>query len=302
MEKQEIKAEIIADSISPFGDRCTSFILTMPRFILAELNTHRQFSRNSASSRAVPFDKMVKRVDKDPFIPIKWMKDHSGMQGDEYFEDAMEFNHKWVEAKNAAVKHAKELNKLGVTKQMCNRILEPFMWHTALVTATQWENFFSLRADPAAEIHIKELAHQLLEIYNDSEPTPLGEGAWHIPFGDKFDTERLEAMAAGESVDSLKRKIATARCARLSYINFEGKDDYEADVKLHDRLKKMNHASPFEHIAKCMTKAEYGNHHRCEFKNGSMKNAYGWCKNFKGFIQYRSMLNNETRSDTRVIK
>ena len=85
--KKQISAEIIADSKNQFGDRITTFILTFPRIVLAEFNTHRMLSRNSASSRAIPFEKMVQMVQDDPFIPIKWMKDHKGMQGTEYFSD-----------------------------------------------------------------------------------------------------------------------------------------------------------------------------------------------------------------------
>ena len=54
----KIKAVIAADSINVKGKRITTFIVTMPRIVLAELNTHRVFSRNSASSRAIPFTKM----------------------------------------------------------------------------------------------------------------------------------------------------------------------------------------------------------------------------------------------------
>src|SRR5574344_280154 len=87
---KKIEAKIIADSISPQGDRITTYLLTFPRFILSELNTHRMFSKNTASSRAIPFETMVKMVEEDPFIPIAWQKDHKGMQGTEYIIDPIE--------------------------------------------------------------------------------------------------------------------------------------------------------------------------------------------------------------------
>lgn len=126
--RSEISAEIIANSLSPYGTRCTSFVLTMPRIVLAEFNTHRMISRNSASSRAIPFNTMVHRVQKDPFIPIKWMKDHKGMQGNEYFNEDEFIEGKrylnapalntadWLHARDQAVKWACELNRNGVTK------------------------------------------------------------------------------------------------------------------------------------------------------------------------------------------
>lgn len=162
--KKKIEAKIIADSIGPQGDRITSFILTYPRFIHAELMTHRMFSRNSASSRAIPFEKMLKSVQEDPFIPIAWQKEHTGMQGTEYIVDSIELEmckEVWLDAKNDAVENAKTLHgdlavfgntedpykplEMGVSKQLVNRLLEPFLWHTVLVTATEYQNFFDLR-------------------------------------------------------------------------------------------------------------------------------------------------------------
>ena len=169
-----IKAEIIADSVNQFGNRLTTFIVVFPRIVLAEFNTHRMLSRNSASSRAIPFDKMLKMVQENPFIPIKWMKDHSGMQGNEFMEHGVhDIADCWLRARDEAIEHAKELSQRGLTKQVCNRLLEPFMWHTVIVTASEWENFFALRAHPAAEIHIQDLAHKMLDAYNTSTPKQL---------------------------------------------------------------------------------------------------------------------------------
>lgn len=150
-----IKAEVVADSKNEFGNRITTMVVTMPRIILAEFNTHRMFSRNSASSRAIPFEKMVKSVEASPFIPLAWQKDHKGMQGVEYITDSVDISlnmNAWLEARDNAISSATYLNHgvkegrdNGVTKQLCNRLLEPFMYHTVIVTATEWENFFALR-------------------------------------------------------------------------------------------------------------------------------------------------------------
>ena len=252
MEKKKISAKIIADSVNCQGNRLTTFVLTFPRIVLAEFNTHRMLSRNSASSRAIPFEKMIKMVEEDPFIPIKWMKDHKGMQGTEYFEDGSACKYLWLKAKDEAIKQAQILSNKGITKQICNRLLEPFMWHTVICTASEWQNFFALRAHKDAEIHIQELAYRMLDEYNGSTPKKLQAGEWHIPFGDKFNEGRLSFLHAHGSIQELAIKIATARCARVSYLNFEGKDDYEADIKLHDRLLQSGHMSPFEHCAQVM--------------------------------------------------
>ncbi len=312
-----ISAKIIADSVNELGDRLTTFVLVFPRIVLAEFNTHRVFSRNSASSRAIPFEKMLKMVKENPFIPIKWMKEHKGMQGSDYFENndiiksENDLLQLWLLARDKAVESANQLSQYGLTKQVCNRILEPFMWHTVIVTSNDYENFFALRAHGAAEIHIQKLAYEMLDVYNSSTPNILSPGQWHIPFGDQFDDERIDKLMPEiqpaslnwymEMMDAIKVKVATARCARVSYLNFEGKDDYEADVKLHDSLLTMGHFSPFEHCAKAMSKDEVYRSERIELIDGAYSKSQGWSGNLKGFIQYRKFIKNENRNDSRVI-
>lgn len=324
-----IQAKIIADSKNEFNNRITTMVITKPRIILSEFNTHRMLSKNSASSRAIPFEKMVKSVEENPFIPIAWQKDHKGMQGTEYFTDsALDHNIiDWLEARDSAVKEAKTLSKRGVTKQLANRLLEPFMYHTVICTATEWENFFALRCPKfidtwnkeyrsykdyhigrgytnnyktfpildqlklnkgQAEIHMMSLAEAMWDAMNESTPKLLKAGEWHIPFGDNIDYEKLGEATSNyyinehpeEIVDINKWliKIATARCARISYTvvgEEDKKDNYENDIKLHDRLKESGHMSPFEHCALA----------------ASNTNASG---NFTGgWIQYRKMIPNE---------
>jgi thymidylate synthase ThyX len=344
MEHQNdlIKVEIIADSINKQGDRLTTMLLMFPRIVLAEFNTHRVLSKNSASSRAIPFKRMVKMVKERPFIPTRWMKEHKGMQGTEFFEysnenrdnycDPVNLNggfkvtalqNAWLRARDKAVEEATFMHDLGLSKQICNRILEPYMMHTVLVTGSDWENFFALRAHKDAEIHIQELAYKMLNTYNDSTPIQLQPGEWHIPFGDRFDEQKLYNQIEHDHgvydpiineenardrykhlVDLWKVKIATARCARTSYLNFEGKDDYEADMKLHDQLlmKEPIHASPAEHCAQAMSDYEYENFTKTYMVDNIRLVEKGWCRNFRGFIQYRTLLKNDTARDLRVNK
>lgn len=302
-------ARIIADSIRQSGDRLTSFVVTFPRYILAEFNTHRMLSRNSASSRARPHHVMLKEVMKNPFIPIQWMKEHRGMQGSEYFSDDLtiaELKAKWLSARDAAVNASQQFDRIdvGLTKQLSNRLLEPFLWQTVIVSATEWENFFALRAHEAADIHIQDLAHQMLIEYNKSNPQMLKAGQWHIPFGDLIDLVRVNPIVENpEDPDLIEMaliKIASARCARISYSPFgeESKYDYLKDFDLHDRLASMGHWSAFEHCARAMTDEEYDS---CVRGSIEMKpNEKGWCGNFKGFIQYRKLFENENRNDPRV--
>lgn len=150
-----IKAEIVADSLSPQGDRLTSVLITFPRIILAEVNTHRMLSKNTSSSRAIPFAKMLETVQNDPFIPIAVQWEHKGMQGDSYLtqRDYEAFVSSWLHAKEKAVLSAEQLHGQGATKQLVNRLLEPFMWTTMLITGSRegWNNFFHLRC-PAYDL------------------------------------------------------------------------------------------------------------------------------------------------------
>lgn len=322
-----ISSKIIADSLSPKGERLTTFVVTFPRIVLSELNTHRMFSRNSASSRAIPFKKMVEMVEKNPFIPIAFQKDHTGMQGTQYFTGWREniIRLGWIAASKAAVFSAKKLSKLGLTKQLCNRLLEPFMYHTVIVTATDFENFFALRAHGAAEIHIAKLAELMLEDYNNSTPARLNEGDWHIPFGDKIDLDKLYTKIEADHgiydpiisyqeanggisetnqkiIIQYKLKVATARCARISYIvvGEEGKEwTIEQDIKVHDKLMNDGHMSPFEHCGQTMTTHQYENESSYNADDGP-EGTWGWSGNFKGFIQYRKIFANENKKDSRV--
>lgn len=148
-----ISAKVVADSKNEFGNRITTMVVTMPRIILAEMNTHRMFSRNTASSRAIPFEKMVNAVLENPFIPAAWQKDHRGMQGVEYITNSLHIEDcvdEWLRARDRVIDSARRLNATHnnyghVTKQLCNRLLESFSWVTCIITATEWENFFALR-------------------------------------------------------------------------------------------------------------------------------------------------------------
>ena len=145
--KTVIKAEIVAHSRNQQGDELISVLATFPRIILAEINTHRMLSKNTSSSRAIPFNKMVETIKNNPFIPIAWQKEHKGMQGTEYHEDTHKLAEGWLTARNSAIQIAEGLNNNKVTKQLANRLLEPFMWTTMLITGPKsgWDNFFHLR-------------------------------------------------------------------------------------------------------------------------------------------------------------
>lgn len=336
----KINATIIEDSITEIGHRITTMEIIFPRFILAEFNTHRLFSRNSASSRAIPFKKMLTSVKENPFIPIAWQKDHTGMQGTQYIEDSKEAEKLWLEARDFNIGIALNMSeKLSVTKQMLNRLLEPYMYHKVLVTATEYENFFSLRCPvyehPSdrnvnfkswkdlinyyeekyedfwtglqlenyspierlklnkgmGEIHIMDLAEKMYDAMHQSIPKILKPGEWHIPYKNNIDPNISEED---------KLKISVARCARLSYQTLGDNPvvDHKKDLELFDILKNSGHFSPFEHIARAMTDDEYYRSNKGIASTDIWSELYfnkedkGWNNNFRGFMQYRWLLEN----------
>lgn len=265
-----ISAKIIADSVNPAGDRLVSFIITYPRFVLAEINTHRMLSRNSASSRAIPVGKMLAAVLHGPAGPVVWGKNQSGMQAAAELEGWRLWAAKklWKLSSLTQVGFAWLLNKLGVHKQITNRLIEPFATMTTLVSGTEWGNFFNLRAHRDAQPEFQELAYSMLQAYVDSVPSPLQAGQWHLPFAGRYTHEGLS--------EAQLLKIATARAARLSYLTFDNEISHEKDYDLHDRLLASGHMSPFEHAARALGESR-------------------WCGNFRGFFQYRKTLPRENR-------
>lgn len=237
-----ISAKVIADSI--YDTRLTTMEVTMHRFVLPEFNTHRVFSRSSASSRAIPIEKQIEKVVNDPAYPIEFGRNQSGMQAGEPFEgDDLDLCHyHWREACDAAVRAASHLADIGVHKQVTNRLLEPFMWHTVIVSSTEWDNFFAQRCSPLAQPEIRLVAEAMREALDSSTPHQLSVGDWHTPY-----------IQSGETFDSVKDKLAVsaARCARVSYLTHDGKRDINADISLFNRLATAEppHWSPMEHVA-----------------------------------------------------
>jgi thymidylate synthase ThyX len=263
------KARIIKDSINSSGNRITTFEISAPRIILSELNTHRMFSRNYSSSRAIPVKKMIDSIIADPFIPIYWGKNQSGMSAsaelDEY--DIIEAQRDWLHALYQSVETVENLQTIGLHKQIANRLLEPWMWVTGIITATEYDNFFMLRRSAGAQPEFKHLADMMYNELLHSRPELLLPFQWHIPM----------ITPAEESLYSLKEQLAisTGRTARVSYLTHDGKRDPAKDIELHDKLLKDKHMSPTEHAA-------------CNKDDGK------WYGNFQGWEQYRKTIPNES--------
>jgi len=260
--------------------------VVLHRFVLAEMNTHRCFSRNSASSRAIPVKKQLERVMNDPAIPLVWPAEQSGMQGGDDLDHITQdtATQIWEAASEDAVRAAKTLASLGVHKSVTNRLLEPFMWHTICVTATEWDGFWDQRISPLAQPEIKAAAEAMKDAMDASEPRTVVIGGWHLPyieeqdFIDAFDiAPGIELRETGTSSDATRKavevlkRVSTARCARTSYLTQEGSRDLSEDLRLYERLVSARplHASPLEHVA--TPNNDWGPHHG----------------NFRGWRQFR---------------
>jgi thymidylate synthase ThyX len=272
VENQGFSARVLADSVSPARIRLTTLEVSFPRFILSELNTHRQFSRNSASSRAIPTKKMIERVLENPAIPVEWGVNKAGMSASEKLadEDAARAKEEWLRARDSAVEHVRRLQELNVHKQVINRILEPFMWHTVIVSATEWANFFELRLAANAQPEIQVAAQHMNAVIDASAPRSVAIGEWHLPL--------IQDDERHLPIEQLKR-VSAARCGRVSYLTHDGKRDIEKDLELCERLWSDKHLSPFEHVA---TPADDGNFHA----------------NFRGWVQMRREIECVVRATT----
>lgn len=238
-------AKIIADSVSAAGHRLVTMEVTFPRLVLAEFNTHRMFSRNSASSRAIPVKTQLARVREHPFVPEVWGRNQAGMQAEHEVDEtsAAAAREAWLVARDRAVEQAERLLELKIHKQLANRLLEPFLWHTVIVTATDWSNFFALRANPEAQPEIGRVAELMRLAYGSGTPIMVPDGAWHLPL-----LQPEEYDGSFEHTEQA-RQVSAARCARVSYLTHDGRRDLDADLKLYRRLVESGHLSPLEHVA-----------------------------------------------------
>lgn len=292
-------AEVLADSMSPDGIRLTTMWVTFPRFILAEVNTHRMLSRNSNSSRAIPPERQIAKVRENPFVPETFNKRVKGMGVGEALTgaDAEVARETWIGASLQACKAAGFLLELDCDKSRINRLLEPFLWHSAVISATEWDNFFALRDHPAAQPEFHIVAKLMRKAMEDSEPVDLGYGQWHLPGV----TDEDRQVCGTEAL----KKVSAGRLARWTSYNLKTEDAVAAACERADRLISSFHMSPTEHQARPFTKDEWdavrylqdeetwrAGMYQEEVRPGALLEME-FCGNYRGWVQFRKEIPNE---------
>lgn len=226
------------------SNRLTTFEVTFWRPILCELTRHRQFSYCFRSSRATPIKKLIEEARENTWGPAHWGKNCKGMVAEEYYTynlQVEEFEKAWQQSAKGNATIATSFMDVNIHKQVVNRLLEPYISVTGLVSGTTWDNFFNLRCSNDAQPEMRDLAVAMKEALENSEPRELKENEWHLPYITQVEKEQHELY-------DLVR-ASTARCARVSYNKFDGTTSMQEDCELYERLAKAGHMSPLEFVA-----------------------------------------------------
>lgn len=256
---QEVK--IIEDSMAENGIRLTTMELTYPLLIHQELLTHRAFSRNSASNRAIKTAKMLAAVSSQPFVPEKFPLEQKGMSPAGWVEDYAECRRIWLEGRDHALEIAKRLSDKGVHKQIANRGLYAYLHITTVLSSTDWTNFYELRDSEFAQQEIADLSREMKRKQKESIPKTVRIGEWHLPY--VKDVEKLEYQEDAKF-------ISAGRSGRTSYLNQGYETNPESDIVLAQSFVNNKHWSTWEHPATPLYDR-------------------GYCGNFRGWLQGRKL-------------
>ena len=300
-----ISATIIADSINGNGDRLVTYEFVYPRWILAEVDTHRILSKNSASSRAVPVASMFEQIENSPAMPVHWGENQPGMTSKVELDFLKKESAKlmWVSAAKTMVSFARILSdKMGINghKQWVNRLCENFTFTKTVITGTHWENFFWLRHHPDAQPEFQELARCAYEARQLSTPTLLRPGEWHLPYVQFKDGQYWVDELTIVDLETAKM-ISVSCCAQVSYRKLD--DSIEKARKIFDMLNigsnvKPAHASPLEHQGTPMNVFESMPFFPSTWEEGIThvrKDCTMWSGNLCGWIQFRQLIPNEAK-------
>ncbi len=298
-----ISATVIADSISIYGHRMITLELEYPRFILAELNTHRMLSKNSASSRAIPLASMHKQIEDNMATPVYWGKNQPGMQAKEEFtgSDLSYAKYLWEKAIKSSIEFAKQMGEMGLHKQVANRVTEAGMMMKTIISGTEWANLLHLRDHPDAQPEFAALAKCIRMVMEESRPTHLYTNEWHVPYITLYRASYGQHLQyydnlGNELTVEEARIISASCCAQVSYRKND--DSLEKAVKIYKQLIESTpaHASPVEHQATPIDIDSTAPYEPETWQKGVTHvsaNEDLWSGNLRGWIQFRKLIPNE---------
>jgi hypothetical protein len=271
------QVRVVEHSVTPSGTNIITLQLRYWRAIHGEVMTHRVFSRNASSSRAIPVMKTIKQVWNAPACPAYWGANKPGMQAGDQLTGFKLWASKatWKLSSRIACVMAYGFVKVGLHKQVANRILEPYQFISVVLTGTSWHNFFELRRHPAAQPEFQDLANSIYTAIKESVPKAITNGQWHLPYTSQEERASLPIQTL--------LKLSTARCTRVSYNRHDGTPaPHHEDIRLHDDLvgSVPLHASPAEHqvmFSQSLLNSAKPNSLQGNFRGG-------------GLIQYRKLL------------
>lgn len=297
-----IYAKVLADSISKYGHRLTTFEVQFPKCLLSEHNTHRMLSRNFSSSRAIPNSRFT---DAESFEPQYYGSNKPGMQASELvISEEDKARRIWEKLIRYSKTGSKMLNDLNLHKQWSNR---PNDWHImckGIVSGTEWTNFLWLRYHESAQPEFVELARLISHQLDVSEPALLAPGEWHLPYIKSVrsitDSKLMyyDSVTGQELSLDIAQKVSSSCCAQVSYRQLD--ESVDKSLSIYERLlgSDRKHASPLEHqgtpididynVTRAMCMWDEGITHMK--RNGSL-----WSANFQGFIQYRQLIPGESK-------
>jgi thymidylate synthase ThyX len=297
-----IRVAVLADSVNSQGNRLTTLEIEYPRFILSELNTHRMLSKNRASSRAIPLQKMHEHIRENPALPVNWGRNRSGMQATEELRttERKAAEGVWLAARDQMLSHSNILSQIGLHKQVANRITEPWMMMKTVISGTEWSNFLWLRDHEDAQPEFAHLAFLIRCALETSEPQTLYPGEWHTPYVEterrggtlQYYTQHNDCLTPEQALI-----ISASCCAQVSYRRND--ETLEKAQQIFDRLINSEpvHASPVEHQAtpvrpnlSFITPDTWPTGVTHQDRTGRL-----WSANFCGWIQHRKQLPNESR-------
>lgn len=276
MSNDNIYAKVVLDSIVN-KSRVTTFEVRVPLLAWVQILTHRAFSRNAASNRAIPTKKLIESA---TFIPDEWPQNDKGMSPSETVsvEAATKATILWKNLMEKSVETALALHELGIHKEIANRVLSPFLIIKGLITSTEWQNFIDLRTHKTTQRETRLIAEQIRDYFATSELQDIPRVQYHLPFikqGEEFKTQTDFIL------------VSAARCARVSYLNHDGKTDLSKDIALAIDLLENQHMSPFEHVVLDNTYTNFILHHRAITVLPKWESLEA---NMKGVVQFRKLV------------